>query len=168
MTAFSHCPRDGTRLEQAFIDSRNRPACPSCGFADFMHFQVASDAIVERDGRVLMVRMNYGPGSGRWALPGGFVENDETFEQAAVRETLEESGFEVALDGLLATWMQPGVAIMKFIYRAHIVGGELRIAPAEASEAQFFDRDSLPDVAEIAWPSTVHGLAVWQALPTPP
>lgn len=132
-----------------------------------MHFQVAADAVVVRDGRVLLLRVNYGPGSGRWVLPGGFVENDETFEQAAMRETLEESGFEIQLDGLLATWMQPGVPIVKFMYLARIVGGELRVEPSEASEAGFFDRASLPNPEDIAWPSTVHGLAVWRALELP-
>ena len=161
--AFTHCPRDGTLLVPTRIDGRDRPTCAICGFADFMHVQIGSNTLVERDGEVLLLRLNYGPRTGRWALPGGLVENDETLEEAAIRETKEESGFTVALDGLLATWMRPGLPILVVTYRAYITGGELRIAPDEASEGAFFPKAELPPLAEIAWPSTVHGLDAWKA-----
>ena len=128
-----------------------------------MHVQVGANTIVERDREVLLVRLNYGPRDGRWALPGGLVEADETPEQAAVRETEEETGFEVGLEGLLATWMRPGFPILVVIYRARIITGTLRVAPDEASEARFFPRESLPPLDELAWPSTVHGLDAWRA-----
>ena len=132
-----------------------------------MHVQIGSNAIVERDGSVLLVRLNYGPRDGHWTLPGGLVENDETTEEAAVRETKEETGFDVHLDGLLASWMRPGFPILVVIYRAHITGGELRIAPDEASEAAFFPKAELPPLEEIAWPSTSHGLDAWRAYEPP-
>ena len=166
-SAFAFCPRDGTKLVLTRIDGRERPTCAVCGFADFMHVQIGSNAIVERDGAVLLVRLNYGPRDGHWALPGGLVENDETMEEAAIRETKEETGFDVRLDGLLASWMQPGFPILVVTYRAHIVGGALQIAPDEASEAAFFPKAELPPLDEIAWPSTSHGLDAWRAYEPP-
>ncbi|MGH2449801.1 MAG: NUDIX hydrolase [Candidatus Limnocylindria bacterium] len=164
---FAHCPRDGTALVPTRIDGRDRPTCPVCGFADFMHVQVGANTLVERDGRVLLIRLNYGPRTGHWALPGGLVEADETIEDAALRETEEETGFQVALDGLLATWMRPGYPVLVVIYRAHIVGGELAVQPAEASEAAFFPKEELPPLADLAWPSTAHGLDAWRAFEPP-
>ena len=164
---FAYCPRDGTKLTLTAIDGRDRPTCPVCGFADFMHVQIGSNTVVERDGGVLLVRLNYGPRDGSWALPGGLVENDETTEEAARRETKEETGFDVELDGLLATWMRPGFPILVVIYRAHITGGTLRVAPEEASEAAFFPKENLPPLEEIAWPSTAHGLDAWRAYEPP-
>ena len=166
-TAFTFCPRDGTKLVRTRIDGRERPTCTVCGFADFVHVQVGSNAIVERDGAVLLVRLNYGPRDGHWALPGGLVENDETTEEAAIRETKEETGFEVALDGLLSVWMRPGFPILVVNYRAHITSGALQVAPDEASEARFFPKAELPPFAEIAWPSTAHGLDAWRAFEPP-
>ena len=68
-----------------------------------MHVQIGANTVVQRDDGVLLVRLNYGPRDGHWALPGGLLENDETPEEAARRETVEETGFTVAIDGLLAT-----------------------------------------------------------------
>lgn len=161
--AFAFCPRDGTRLAPRLIDGRERPACPACGFADFAHVQIGANTMVQRDGMVLLVRLSYGPREGRWALPGGLVERDETPVEAAIRETAEETGFVVESDGLLTTFMRPGAPIVIVIYRAHITGGELRIAPAEVSEAAFFAQDELPPTLELAWPSTVHGIDAWRA-----
>jgi ADP-ribose pyrophosphatase YjhB (NUDIX family) len=166
-SAFVFCPRDGTKLVLTRIDGRDRPTCPKCGFADFMHVQIGSNAVVERDGAVLLVRLNYGPRDGSWALPGGLVENDETAEQAAVRETKEETGFDIALDGLLAAWMRPGFPILVVTYRAHITGGTLQVAPDEASEARFFAKAELPPLDEIAWPSAASGLDAWRAYEPP-
>jgi len=163
MAPFAYCPRDGTRLVPTRIDGRDRPGCPVCGFADFLHVQIGANTIVERGGTVLLVKLNYGPREGRWSLPGGLVENDETPEEAAVRETVEETGFDVELDGLLATYMRPGAPVVVVIYRSHITGGVMRIAPEELSDAAFFPRDELPPLAELAWPSTLHGLDAWKA-----
>ncbi|HEX9435695.1 MAG TPA: NUDIX domain-containing protein [Candidatus Limnocylindria bacterium] len=160
---FAYCPRDGTKLVPTRIDGRDRPGCPRCGFADFVHVQIGANTIVEREGSVLLVKVNYGPRNGRWALPGGLVEDDETPDAAAIRETEEETGFVVELDGLLTTYMRPGAPIIVVIYRSHIVGGEMRIAPEELSEAAFFPRDEIPPLAELAWPSTIHGIDAWKA-----
>src|SRR2546422_7778757 len=141
---FRYCPRDGTLLVPTRIDGRDRPACPVCGFADFMHVQIGANAVVERDGGVLLVRLNYGPRNGRWALPGGLVENDETAEEAARRETKEETGFDISLDGLLAAWMRPGFPIFVVVYRAHVIGGGLHPAPPQASQGALFPRKQVP------------------------
>jgi 8-oxo-dGTP diphosphatase len=61
-------------------------------------------ALVERDGRVLMVRQrrHYGV---YWELPSGYVEAGESFEQAAAREVLEEAAIAVEVGDLLCTML---------------------------------------------------------------
>ena len=129
---------------------------------DLVVFTIRDDQLC-----ALAIRRGIPPYRGRWALPGGLVENDETFEEAARRETTEETGFEVGLDGLLATWMRPGFPILVLVYRAHIISGTLRVAPDEASEAAFFPKNQLPPLEELAWPSTAHGLDAWRAYEPP-
>ena len=166
--SYAFCPRDGSTLELRCIDGRDRPTCPRCGFASFKQVQIGANTLIERDARILLVRLNYGPRSGNWTLPGGLVESDETLEGAARRETEEETGFQVALDGILAIWMRPGLELLVVAYRAHIVGGELRVAPEEASEAAWFSRERIPPLEDLAWPSTAYALEAWRALQPAP
>lgn len=55
------------------------------------------DTILEKDGKILMLIRNFEPGKGKLDLIGGFVDEGESIEGAAKRETKEESGFEVEL-----------------------------------------------------------------------
>ena len=52
---------------------------------------ITVDAVVIQSGHLLMVRRNKSPGEGLWALPGGFIQEDETLREAVVRELIEET-----------------------------------------------------------------------------
>ncbi len=54
-----------------------------------------SDAVVVCDGNVLLIERKRAPGKGTWALPGGFVNANETYEQCALRELFEETCLKV-------------------------------------------------------------------------
>jgi len=103
------------------------------------------DVIVEvgKDRLVLIRRKNPPPG---WALPGGFVDAGETVEQAAVRETLEETSLRVELVRQFHVYSDPTrdprghTVSVVFIGRAQ---GEPRAAD-DAAEARTFPVDALP------------------------
>jgi 8-oxo-dGTP diphosphatase len=61
---------------------------------------VGAGAVVHRGPKVLLVKRRYPPNQGKWALPGGIVELGETVQDAAVRETLEETGLTVRIEAL--------------------------------------------------------------------
>ena len=63
-----------------------------CGHIVYYDPKVASAMILERDGKVLLVRRGTEPGLGLWSLPGGYVDRGEVVEEAAVREVWEETG----------------------------------------------------------------------------
>ena len=56
---------------------------------------------VVRDNRLLLVRRASRRGRGNWQVPGGFVEPDETIEQAVVREVREEAGVTGEVQGVI-------------------------------------------------------------------
>jgi ADP-ribose pyrophosphatase YjhB (NUDIX family) len=82
--------------------------CPKCGhhFANFRNPLPTVDIIIEvQSGIVLIKRKNKPYG---WALPGGFVDYGESLEQAAIREALEETGLQIALQGQFRSYSDPG------------------------------------------------------------
>jgi len=56
---------------------------------------VCSDALIECNGHILLIRRKYAPGRNTWALPGGFKNNTETFTECAIREAFEETNLRV-------------------------------------------------------------------------
>lgn len=66
----------------------------------------AAVVILDADGRLLVVLRRNEPSSGRWSVPGGRVEPGETFEEAARREALEETGLQVSIGLLLGVVTQ--------------------------------------------------------------
>ena len=92
---------------------------------------------VDAEGRILVVRTTYlGPG---WMLPGGRVERTETPHEAAVRETLEETGIRVTLDRLLLIDAHRPRDV-SFVFAGRVVGGDLVPQFGEIAEVGWLDR----------------------------
>jgi 8-oxo-dGTP diphosphatase len=65
------------------------------------------DIVIIRGKQVLLVKRKFEPFKGRWVVPGGFVEDSETVEEAARREALEETGVKVKLVKLVGVYSDP-------------------------------------------------------------
>jgi ADP-ribose pyrophosphatase YjhB (NUDIX family) len=72
--------------------NRERYVCASCNTTHYDNPRIIVCLSICWRGRVLMCRRSQEPGLGKWAVPSGFLECGETLEEAAVRETLEETG----------------------------------------------------------------------------
>ena len=120
------CPLCGGSLGRAAVppDQREQAVCAACGFVFYLNPKVVAGTIPEQDGRVLLTRRSINPGRGLWTFPGGFVDFGETVEDAAVRETFEETGLKVDLVGLHNVYSYPGAPVI-IVYRARVVGGSL-------------------------------------------
>ncbi|MER6524360.1 NUDIX hydrolase [Streptomyces sp. NPDC001508] len=95
-------------------------------------------AIVVSEGRVLMVRRRVSEGQLSWQFPAGEIEPGETREDAAVRETHEETGVEVAAVKLLGERIHPKTGRLMSYTACEVVGGTAHVADAE-------------ELAELAW-----------------
>jgi len=65
------------------------------------------DAIVEKDGAILLIKRKNPPYQGQWAIPGGFVEYGEKVEDAVKRELMEEAGIKIEITGILGVYSDP-------------------------------------------------------------
>jgi 8-oxo-dGTP diphosphatase len=144
-----HCIRCGARMEEKPSYGRPRPVCPACGYIHFEDPKVAAAVVVERDGRILLVRRSYDPQEGKWSLPAGFVDGGEDPQAAAVRECLEETGLHVRILGLFNVLYgreHPRGASIVIVYRAE-AEAETPVAGDDAAQAAFFDASELPPLA---------------------
>ncbi|RME49673.1 MAG: NUDIX domain-containing protein [Chloroflexi bacterium] len=140
----NYCPECGSKLSMSFVAGRERPVCPTCGFVYYRNPAPVVLVSVTRDGRLLHVRRLIEPLKGYWAPPGGYVEYDETVEDAAVREVKEETNLDIVIEGLLNVYSRPDTGIVFIAYRGRVAGGEPQ-AGEDAGDVAFFGPDELPD-----------------------
>lgn len=94
-----------------------------------------SAAIIVKDQRVLMVRRRVKEGELMWQFPAGGIEEGETAEAAAVRETLEETGLTVKADRLLGERVHPKTGRQMSYTACEVVDGEARVADDDELDA---------------------------------
>lgn len=131
-------------------DGHERDFCPSCQTALYENPLPATATVVFNPKlEVLLVRRGQEPGKGKWCLPGGFQETDETPAQCALRELSEEAGIRGEVQELLGMEMSPhpwyrSVLVIGFLVQAN--GGALQ-AGDDATEAAYFSNTRLPELA---------------------
>ena len=109
---------------------------------------IGAGAVVVHEQRVLLVRNTYGVTKGRYLLPAGRVNAHELPDQAAVRETFEETNLRVAIDGLIGVriWvMESGEHNYFFMFRANLLSPISDLQPnlSEIDDARFFTREEM-------------------------
>ena len=126
-----------------------RPVCPQCGWIHFVDPKVAAAVLIEKDGRVLLVRRSNEPFRGLWTLPAGFINGGEDPAEAAARECLEETGLKVQVTRVLdiiSGKEHPRGADFIIVYVAEVLDGELK-PDDDADAVEWFGRGELPELA---------------------
>jgi 8-oxo-dGTP diphosphatase len=125
---FEYCPSCGTRLALVEKGGRQRPTCPNCRFVQFRNPSPGVVVLIEKDGQVLLGRRSGSYGAGQWGLPMGFIEYDEDYLSAAIREVKEETGLDVEIRSILSVvsnFLSPRLHTLAIILLARVVDGEL-------------------------------------------
>ena len=141
-----HCKNCGTAVIYRIPDdgdTRERAVCGDCGLVHYENpLNVVGTLPVWQD-RVLLCKRNIEPRWGKWTLPAGFMELGETTAEGAARETHEEAGAQIELEGLFTVLSVPRVGQVHLFYRARLLS-DVFDPGFETIEARLFRQDEIP------------------------
>jgi len=127
-------------------DTKPRAVCQAC---QTIHYEnplnvVGTVPVWGKTGEfVLLCKRNIEPRKGKWTLPAGFMELDETTAQGAARETDEEAGARIELGELFTLMNVPRVGQVHLYYRARLLSDRFDPGP-ETQEARLFSEEQVP------------------------
>lgn len=124
-------------------DNRIRHVCINCGTIHYQNPKIVAGTLPIFQGKILMCKRAIEPRLGFWTLPAGFMENQETTSEAALRETWEEAEAKVSLDGLYTVMNIPQIDQVHIFFRATLINEEFG-AGEETLETRLFTPNEIP------------------------
>ena len=156
----SHCGAEvAFKIPQG--DNRPRYICNTCKSIHYQNPKIVVGCIPVWKDRILLCRRAIEPRYGLWTLPAGFMENGETTQDGAARETLEEANARVEVENLYSLFNLPHIDQIYMLFRSRLL--DLDFKPgAESLEVNLFREAEVP-WDEIAFPVVKETLKLFFA-----
>ena len=123
-------------------DTHSRIVCEKCHYIHYQNPKIITSCLPIWEDKVMLCKRAIEPCLGLWTLPGGYMENDENLEEAAIRETWEEAGAKVNQLQLYLVVSHPHRSVsMTFLGQLC----DLKFAPGiESLDVQLFTQQEIP------------------------
>lgn len=131
-------------------DDRERYVCSACEHIHYVNPRVIVGCLPVFEDKVLLCKRAIEPRLGFWTMPAGFMENGETTEEGAARETWEEARARVSNMYLYRVFDVPYISQVYMFYRCTLDDGAFGVGP-ESLETALYGEDEIP-WEEIAFP----------------
>jgi len=141
-----HCKECGTAVEYRVPDdgdTKPRAVCPACHTIHYENPLNVVGTVPHWGDKVLLCKRNIEPRFGKWTLPAGFMELNETTAEGAARETDEEAGAQFEMEGLFTLLNVARVGQVHLFYRARLTSDQFNPG-TETIEARLFSEEEIP------------------------
>lgn len=141
-----HCKECGAAVVHRIPDdgdTKLRAVCPACHTIHYENPLNVVGTIPFWEDKVLLCKRNIEPRRGKWTLPAGFMELDETTAEGAARETVEEAGAQFEMLGLFSLLNVARVGQVHLFYRARLTS-DVFDPGVETMEARLFTEAEIP------------------------
>jgi ADP-ribose pyrophosphatase YjhB (NUDIX family) len=122
-----HCRNCGTAVVYRVPDdgdTRERAVCPQCHTIHYENPLNVVGTVPHLGDKVLLCKRNIEPRKGKWTLPAGFMELEETTAEGAARETVEEAGAKFEMEGLFSILNVARVGQVHLFYTARLLSDQ--------------------------------------------
>jgi len=142
MNFCSQCGR-GVELKIPDGDNRERHVCDHCNTIHYQNPNIVAGCLPIWEDKVLLCKRAIEPRHGFWTLPAGFMENNETLEQAAARESVEEANANLEISKLYTVISLPHINQIYMLYLANLLDLNFSAGP-ESLDVQLFTEEQIP------------------------
>ena len=150
MAYLEYCSNCGLKNKNGYIDGNIRFHCSECKTIHYENPKPTATLICPNGNSILLGKRAYSPGKGEWGLPGGFMELNETLEQAAIRELKEETNLKGKVNHILGTCSHYGSVFGDILLIGLVIeinDWSIMNEGDDIYDLQFFNLDNLPELA---------------------
>ena len=152
----SKCGSDQIDFKVPVGDNIKRYVCSACDSIFYTNPNLIVGTICIKDDQILLCKRNIEPRFGLWTLPAGFMENSETLQEGALRETKEETQASLKIIAPYSAFSLTHISQVHFFYLADL-GNESFGPTSESSAVELFDEKDIP-WDQIAFPTVTKTL----------
>lgn len=146
INAIKFCTACGTQVTLTIPagDNRQRHVCPDCGEIQYQNPKIVTGCIPIWEERILLCKRAIEPRKGYWTIPAGFLENGESIEQGAARETREEACAEVVDQQLYQIYNIPRICQVYTLFRGKLRASDSFGVGQESLEVKLVEEKDIP------------------------
>lgn len=139
------CPDCGHSVTVKVPDGDHLPrhVCDACGTIHYHNPRIIAGCVIETKGKILLCKRAIEPRRGYWTIPAGFMENGESVQRAAARESVEEALAHVQIGSLLAIVNVLHANQVHIMFRAGLEDGRYGVGP-ESLETDLYEEQQIP------------------------
>lgn len=139
----SHCGSNEVEQKVPDGDNRLRYCCIQCDSIFYENPKIVTGCLAQWQGKILLCKRAIQPRLGTWTLPAGFMENHETIQEAAARETFEEATAKISNLDLYTIYNLPHISQVYMIFRGDVEDGAAKPG-VESLETDFIAEADIP------------------------